>query len=79
MLEKELDFFIQNQKELVKKYNGKVLAIKEHEIIGIYNTPLEAYTEVQKDHELGTFAIQPCRPGPEAYTITISTQGLFAE
>ena len=79
MFEKELDFFIENQKELVKKYNGKVLAIKEQEIIGIYNTPLEAYIEAQKEHELGTFAIQPCRPGPEAYTITMSTQGLFVE
>jgi hypothetical protein len=77
MFEKELNFFIKNQEEFIKKYNGKVLALKEEAVIGVYDTPLQAYTEAQKEHKLGTFAIQPCRPGPEAYTVTIATRGLF--
>lgn len=48
MLKDELDFFIANQPELVKQYAGKILVIKNKEIIGIYNNVLEAYLEAQK-------------------------------
>jgi len=77
MFNTELNYFIENQEELVEKYNGKVLAIKGEEVIGVYENYLEAYFEVQKEHKLGTFALQICAPGPDAYTVTISTQGLF--
>lgn len=72
MLKDELNFYITNQAELVKKYNGKILVIKEKNIIGVYETPLDAYIEAQKQNELGTFLIQPCEKGPDAYTVTLS-------
>ncbi len=73
MFEKELKFFIKHQKELVSKHRGKVLVIVGDEVVGVYSTMLQAYTEAQKSHKLGTFMLQPCKPGPEAYTATIST------
>lgn len=76
MLKDELDFFIRNQDRLVKLYPGKVLVIKQEEVVGAYQTPLEAYLEAKKEHEPGTFMIQPCEPGPGAYTLTIATHGL---
>lgn len=69
----ELEFFITNQADLVNKYRGKVLVLKGHTVIGVYATVLEAYLQAQKEHKLGTFMIQPCEPGPEAYTVTISS------
>jgi hypothetical protein len=75
--EHELGFFIAHQEELVRKYNGKVLVIKGDEVIGVYDTPIQAYQEAQKEHELGTFMIQPCRPGPEAYTVVVSSTALL--
>ena len=76
MFEKELAYFIANQEHLVSEHNGKFLVIKGEEVIGVYPTALEAYLETQKEHELGTFMIQPCTPGPEAYTVTISSPNI---
>ncbi len=73
MFANELQFFIKNQDELVRQYAGQTLAIKDDQILGAYETPLDAYLETQKEHELGTFMIQPCEPGVEAFTVTIST------
>jgi len=77
MFDKELQFFIASQDELVRKHQGKVLVIKGQTVIGVYQDALEAYLEAQKEHELGTFMIQPCEPGPEAYTVTASPNYVF--
>jgi len=78
MFKKELDFFIDNQDSLVNQYQGKVLVLKDQQVVGVYQTPLEAYLEAQKIYETGTFMIQPCEPGPQAYTVTISTHNILA-
>lgn len=78
MLEKELEFFIANQQKFVSEYRGKFIVIKERAIIGVYDNPLEAYLDTQTKHQLGTFLIQHCEPGPEAYTVTISSREIFA-
>lgn len=71
MFKDELEFFIANQDDLVQRYNGKVLVIKGQEILGVYETTLDAYLDAQKEHALGTFMIQPCAPGPDAYSVTL--------
>ncbi len=76
-LRSELDYFITNQKKLAEKYIGKVLVIKGQKVIGVYESALEAYVEAQKKYRLGEFLIQPCEPGPEAFTVTISSQEIF--
>jgi hypothetical protein len=73
MFTKELDYFIAHQDELVKKYRDKFLVIIGEKVIGVYDNISEAYWETQKNHELGTFMIQPCKPGKDAYTVTLST------
>lgn len=72
LFEQELSFFIRNQEQLVKEHEGKVLAIKGNQILGVYESPLEAYLETQREHPLGTFMLQLCSPGPDAYTVTIN-------
>lgn len=76
MLHDELQYFIDNQEALLKRYEGKVLVIKSQAVIGEYDSVIEAYLEVQETHELGTFLIQKCEPGPGAYTVTVSTVAL---
>lgn len=71
-LQKELDYFIAHQDELVRQYDNKVLVIKDQQVIGAYDSHLQAYLEAQKEHTLGTFMIQECAPGPDAYTVTIN-------
>lgn len=69
--EKDLNFFIANQESLVSEYNGKVLVIKNQNVIGVYENILEAYLKTQENHQLGTFTIQPCFPGKDAYTVLL--------
>lgn len=77
MFQTELQYFIDHQDALVAQFPGQVLAIQGQQILGAYHTALEAYLETQKTHPLGTFMLQPCEPGHEAYTVTIATYDLF--
>jgi hypothetical protein len=71
MFDIELAYFIAHQDELVAKYLGKTLVLQGEAVLGVYETPLEAYVEALKQFKLGTFMIQPCEPGTEAYTVTV--------
>lgn len=77
MLADEFKYYIENQEELVKSFNGKYIVIKEQKVIGVYDTEIAAYTETQKTHALGTFLIQLCTPGTEAYTQTFHSRVSF--
>jgi len=73
VFQQELDFFMAHQDELVRAHAGKVLVIRGTQVVGVYSTSLEAYLEAQKSYKLGTFMIQVCKPGPEAFTVTVSS------
>ena len=73
MFEKELQFFITHQDELVAKHRGKVLVLHKDQVFGAYDSPLEAYTSASRALPVGTFMIQPCEPGASAYTVTINS------
>ncbi|MBI2623200.1 MAG: hypothetical protein HYW65_01320 [Candidatus Liptonbacteria bacterium] len=73
-LTKELQYFKEHQKELVQKYGGKFLVIKDQRVQGAYESEMEAYAEAKKKFELGTFLIQQCLPGQESYTQTFHSR-----
>ena len=78
MLDKEFKYFVDNQKELVKKYNGRYIVIKGEKVIGDYASEIDAYTQTQKAHELGTFLIQLCTPGEDTFTQSYHSRVIFA-
>ncbi len=69
-LEREFNYFLEHQEELVKKYNGRYLVIVEEEVKGDFLTLKNAYEFAIKQFQLGTFLLQKCTPGEEAYTQT---------
>ena len=73
MFDRELKYFIAHQEELVAKHRGKVLVLRGETVEGAYDSALEAYQVAQGQFPVGTFMIQPCQPGPGAYTVTISS------
>jgi len=77
MLEKEFKYYLNHQEELVKKYNGKFLVIKEEKVVGAYDTKEMAYNEASSQFELGTFLIQQCLPGEQSHTETFHSQVSF--
>lgn len=73
-LKEELEYFKRNQEELVQKYEGKFLVIKDQKIVGVYDSEIEAYEDAQKKFPLGTFLIQQCLAGEESYTQTFHSR-----
>ena len=68
-LTKEFRYFVEHQDELVAQYQGKVLAIKDDGIVGVFDDELTALRTVSQKYEPGTFMVQRCEPGPECYTV----------
>jgi hypothetical protein len=73
-LEAEFRYYLAHQSELVKRHSGKVLAIKDQSVIGVFDSEAEAVRETSNKHELGTFLIQLCEPGQDAYTRTFHSR-----
>ena len=72
-LEKLFQWYLDNQEELVKKYNGKHLVILENKEVIPYDDENTAYFESVDKFGLGNFILQLCTPGDEAYTVVMNT------
>jgi hypothetical protein len=77
MLDAEFQYFKDHQDELVTKYNGKFIAIIGTDVVRAFDTELEAYLTMKKDHQVGTFLIQHCLPGTLSYTRTFHSRVNF--
>ncbi len=76
-LNKEFQYYLDNQSDLVDNYSGKFVVIKNMSVIGVYDTEIEAYKEASSTNELGTFLIQLVESGTENYTQTFYSQVSF--
>lgn len=77
MLDTEFQYFKDHQDELVTQYNGKYVAIVGDQVNGPFDTELDAYLAMKKDHEVGTFLLQHCVPGTMSYTQTFHSRVVF--
>jgi len=78
MLEREFKYFLDNKSELEKKYTGKILVIKNEQVVGVFDDELKAYLDSIDKYENGTFLIQKCEPGDKGLTQTFHSRVLFA-
>lgn len=78
MLDREFKYYIENQDELVKKYLGKHLVIKDQKVQGDFDDISLAYEFAVSKFEQGTFLIQLCEPGEESYTQTYHSRVIFS-
>jgi hypothetical protein len=78
LLEKEFNYYLAHQDELVRKFGGKYIVIKDQKVIGAYGGEIEAIQESVKSHQLGTFLVQKCEPGSAGYTQTFHSRVAFA-
>lgn len=78
LLREEFDYYLANQVELVKKYNGRFIVIQNHKVIGDYDNALTAVSEAQKlGLNVGTFLVQLVSPGDAAYKQTFHSRVAF--
>ena len=78
MLQEQFNWFLENQSDLVKKYNGKFLVIKDKSIVGAFDREDLALIDAEKKYGLGNFIIQECTPGEGSYTQTFHSRVVFA-
>ncbi len=76
-LEKEFNHYIAHQDEFVKEYEGKVIVLKNCEVIGVFETEPDAIETVSEREEPGTFLVQRCEPGQDNYTMTFHSRVAF--
>lgn len=69
MLQDEFKYYVDNQEELLKKHNGKIIVIVNKKVVGEFGSKEEAYLDSVKKFEKGTFLIIECTPGRDSYTI----------
>jgi hypothetical protein len=68
-MKSQLDMYIANQREIVKEYDGQIIALKDGEVLGAYPTKLAALRAMQAaNYPPGSFMIVKCTPGDEEYT-----------
>ena len=66
MLETEFNYYKAHQKELAQQFHGKFLLIRDTEILGSFDSELDAYTDAKKRGlALGSFLIQLCQDAQE--------------
>ncbi|GAJ24038.1 unnamed protein product, partial [marine sediment metagenome] len=53
MLKQEFKYYLDNQKELIKKYNGKYLMIKDQNVVGDFDDEVTAYKEGVNKYGVG--------------------------
>ncbi len=76
-LKEEFKYYMANQSDLVSLYSEKYIVIKDKEVVGVYDSEIEAYQEAQKTNILGTFLIQFVSAGQENHTQTFYSQVAF--
>ena len=73
-MQTQLDMYIERQNSLVMEYNGKIIALKDGEVLGEYPTKTDALEDMQRRHLApGEFMIIRCTPGDEEYTARFHT------
>ncbi|MGR3911618.1 DUF5678 domain-containing protein, partial [Burkholderia sp. SR8] len=76
-LRDEFEYYLKHQTDLVSQYSGKVVAIKDQKVIGVFDDEIKAVTETQKTFPLGTFLVQRVEPGAQNYTQTYHSRVEF--
>jgi hypothetical protein len=77
MLDKEFQYYLDNQNILVEKYDGRYIVIVGEKVVGDYDGYPQALSNSLKNYEMGTFLVQKCSPGEKDYTFTFHSRVTF--
>jgi hypothetical protein len=77
-LQREFEFYLSHQDQMVEKYDGKYIVIKNEDVLGAYDDELTAVTQTKKHHELGTFLVQKVSRGAAEYSQTYHSRVVFS-
>lgn len=70
----QLEMYIKRQDALLTEYKGKIIALKDGEVLGAYPTKTDALEDMRRRRLApGEFMIIKCTPGDEEYTARFHT------
>ncbi len=72
-LETDFEYFLEIQPELAEEHHGSFVAIKNKQVLGIYDNYLEAARAVYAKHERGTVLMQAICKDSDANAIYLPT------
>ena len=72
-LEKEYEYYLEIREKLARDNDGKFVAIKGQDVLGIFDDYRQAANAVYIEHEYGTVLMQPISKDPDANTIIVYT------
>ena len=68
MIEALFKYYLENQDDLVKKYDGKYIVITKDGVMGAFDSVREGYDTALNCFGKGNFMLQLCTPGDGAYS-----------
>lgn len=74
---KALQYYKENQEQLVAKYNGKTLVLRDDQILDVKDSMAEAYDFAVKNYGIGNFSLQEVSPDSASYSSYIATPGVL--
>ncbi|MCE2473573.1 MAG: hypothetical protein J4G18_17080 [Anaerolineae bacterium] len=73
---KDYEYFLEIQSELAREHDGKLVAIKDKQVLGIFDDYMQAADAVYVEHEYGTVLMQSISKDPDANAIYLHTPGI---
>jgi hypothetical protein len=71
--------YIEQQEELLKDFDGKIIAVKDGVCLGAFTTLVDAYRAMKTaGYEDGEYMIVRCTPGNSEYTAHFANPFAFA-
>ena len=76
-LEREFEFYLEHQNRFLPEHEGKYLLIRDRQLVGAFETEIDALRKGVERFSLGTFLVQKCEAGEESYTETFHSRVVF--
>ena len=75
---KEYEHYLEIREELAKTNDGKFVAIKGQEVLGVFDDYVQAANTVYVAHEKGAVFMQKISKDPDSLNAVISTPGIVS-
>ena len=77
LLDKNFKYYLDHQEEILKKFEGKVVIIKDEAVINNFDNYNDAYFYAKSYLEEGTYILQRCSSGNQDYSQTFHSRVVF--
>jgi hypothetical protein len=77
MLETERNFFQQNREDLLRRFPGKFVVIKEQQVLGAYESIQHALSAGAREYGVTSFLVRRTDQAPEEVSIPALALGLL--